>query len=87
MSLVNGRPRKDHSSENFHGECRPIVLEEIFSGEGSYSLQKEVDWNLPPIYDEYTENGHLIVHGIQNYSFMGSDFKDTILKTNNKSEI
>ena len=86
MSFVNRRPRKDHSSENFHSEDRPTVLEEIFSCEGSSSLPKEVDWNLPPIYDKYTKDGHLIVHSIKNSSFMGSDFKDVISKTINKSE-
>ena len=46
-----------------------------------------MDWNLPPIYDEYTEDGQLIVHSIQNSSFMGSDFNDAISKTIDKSEI
>ena len=62
------------------------MLKEIFLGEGSSSLPKEVDWNLPPIYDKYTKDGHLIVHSIKNSSFMGFDFKDVISKTINKSE-
>ena len=52
---------KDHSSETFYGEGRTTMLKEIFSGEGLSSLQKEMDWNLPPIYDEYIEDGLLIL--------------------------
>ncbi|KAH7837316.1 hypothetical protein Vadar_012482 [Vaccinium darrowii] len=37
------------------------MLEEIFSNEDSTSSQPFVDWNLPPIYDEYTDDGFLIV--------------------------
>ena len=68
-------------------EDNQLMLEEIFFTAVSSFFQSEVDWTLPSIYNEYTEDGHLIVHSIQNSSFTGSDFKGAISKTNNKSEI
>ncbi|KAF7143281.1 hypothetical protein RHSIM_Rhsim05G0025400 [Rhododendron simsii] len=53
MLRVCERPRKDHAFEG------------IFSDEDSKISQPLVDWNLPPIYDEYTEEGFLIVKGHQ----------------------
>ncbi|KAI8531773.1 hypothetical protein RHMOL_Rhmol11G0161900 [Rhododendron molle] len=53
MLRVCERPRKDHA------------LEGIFSDEDSKISQPLVDWNLPPIYDEYTTEGFLIVKGHQ----------------------
>ena len=49
------------------------MLEEFFSVEGSSSLQKEVDWNLPPIYGEYTKDGLLILRDqhIKNNTIVG----------------
>ena len=66
MSCVNGRPREDYSFKSFHikqvvGFVKDIqvMLEEIFSNADSSFFQSEVDWTLPPIYDECTEDGHL----------------------------
>ncbi|KAF7148755.1 hypothetical protein RHSIM_Rhsim03G0157200 [Rhododendron simsii] len=38
--------------------------DEIFSDKDSSSSLPIVDWNLPPIYDEYTEDGFLILHDV-----------------------
>ncbi|KAI8539997.1 hypothetical protein RHMOL_Rhmol09G0227000 [Rhododendron molle] len=37
------------------------MFKEIFSFEDSTVSQPAVDWSKPPIYDEYTEDGFLIV--------------------------
>ncbi|KAH7850917.1 hypothetical protein Vadar_004619 [Vaccinium darrowii] len=41
------------------------ALQGIFSGENSAISQSLVNWDLPPIYDEYTEEGFLIVQRYQ----------------------
>ena len=42
-------------------EDNQVMLEEIFSNGDSSFFQPKVDWSLPPVYDEYTEDGFLIL--------------------------
>ena len=77
MLCVNRRPSEDHSFQSFHMkqvaefvEDDQVMLEEIFSNANSYFFQPKVYWILPPMYDEYIENGVLIVY--KNQKFMST---------------
>ena len=54
-----------------------VMLEEIFSNTNLFFFHPEVNWTLLPIYDEYTEDGVLIV--CNNQKFMSTIFDTKLI--------
>ena len=45
--------------KKFDDTTIPVAAEEVFSNSSS-SPDLEIDWDLPPIFDDYSDSGHLI---------------------------
>ena len=61
---------QNDSSHDSNNDKHLIMLENIFSDKDSSYVQSQVDWNLPIINDEYTEEGFIIICVNQNFTSM-----------------
>lgn len=62
-------------------------MEGIFSYVHSTDCQPQVEWSLPPMYDEYNEDGFLIIHGHQNFASLAIDQCDPSFNVESFTEV